>query len=89
MGDAMHLFTPHAGRLNLHPWPSIEAEVMSIRPRSWALTMSSRRIFKHLGFTPYSGQQKVGLTDRLTAAGWMDAHVVEADTGFCVLAMKP
>lgn len=42
-----------------------------------------------LGFTPYSGQQKVGLTDRLTAAGLMEAHVVETDTGFCVLAIKP
>ena len=42
-----------------------------------------------LGFTPYSGQQKVGLTDRLTVAGLTEAHVVETDMGFCVLASKP
>ncbi|WP_255556670.1 class I SAM-dependent methyltransferase [Methylococcus sp. Mc7] len=42
-----------------------------------------------LGFTPYSGQQKVGLSDRLAAAGLVEAHVVETDTGFCVLAIKP
>jgi ubiquinone/menaquinone biosynthesis C-methylase UbiE len=42
-----------------------------------------------LGFTPYSGQQQVGLTDRLTAAGLTEAHVVETETGFCVLAINP
>lgn len=41
-----------------------------------------------LGFTPYSGQQKIGLTEKLTAAGLTGAHVVETDTGFCVLAIK-
>ena len=41
-----------------------------------------------LGFTPYSGQRQGGLTDRLTAAGLAEAHVVETETGFCVLAIK-
>jgi ubiquinone/menaquinone biosynthesis C-methylase UbiE len=53
-----------------------------------------RRVMKSggrmaLGFTPYSGQQKVGLTDRLTVAGLTEAHVAETDMGFCVLASKP
>ncbi len=42
-----------------------------------------------LGFTPYSGQRKGGLTERLTAAGFTEAHVVDTDTGFCALAIKP
>jgi ubiquinone/menaquinone biosynthesis C-methylase UbiE len=42
-----------------------------------------------LGFTPYSGQRQVGLTEKLTAAGLTEAYVVETETGFCVLAIKP
>ena len=42
-----------------------------------------------LGFTPYSGERKGGLTERLTAAGFTEPHVVETDTGFCALAIKP
>jgi hypothetical protein len=42
-----------------------------------------------LGFTPYSGQPNKGLAEALTAAGFRDAHVVEADKGFCALATKP
>jgi ubiquinone/menaquinone biosynthesis C-methylase UbiE len=41
-----------------------------------------------LGFTPYSGQPKKGLTEALTAAGFKQAHVVESDKGFCALARK-
>jgi ubiquinone/menaquinone biosynthesis C-methylase UbiE len=41
-----------------------------------------------LGFTPYSGQPNRGLTERLTAAGFVNAHVVEGDKGFCALAIK-
>ena len=32
-----------------------------------------------LGFTPYSGQSKGGLPEMLTAAGFTEAHVVEAE----------
>jgi ubiquinone/menaquinone biosynthesis C-methylase UbiE len=42
-----------------------------------------------LGFTPYSGQSKGGLPEMLTAAGFTEAHVVEAEEGFCVLAIRP
>jgi ubiquinone/menaquinone biosynthesis C-methylase UbiE len=42
-----------------------------------------------LGFTPYSGQRQGGLTERLAAAGLTEAHVVETEMGFCVLASKP
>ena len=42
-----------------------------------------------LGFTPYSGQSKGGLPEMLTAAGFTDAHVVEAEEGFCALATTP
>jgi hypothetical protein len=36
-----------------------------------------------------SGQSKGGLPEMLTAAGLTEAHVVEAEEGFCVLAIKP
>ena len=42
-----------------------------------------------LGFTPYSGQSKGGLPEMLTAAGLTEAHVVEAEEGFCALALAP
>lgn len=34
-------------------------------------------------------ERKDGVTERLTAAGLTAAHVVETETGFCVLAIKP
>lgn len=42
-----------------------------------------------LGFTPYSGQQRSGLVERLTVAGFADAKVIETDQAFCALAAKP
>jgi len=42
-----------------------------------------------LGFTPYSGQPKEGLAERLIAAGFADARLVETDNLFCALATKP
>ena len=42
-----------------------------------------------LGFTSYSGQSKNGLPEMLTAAGFTEAHVVEAEAGFCALAITP
>jgi hypothetical protein len=42
-----------------------------------------------LGFTPYAGQPREGLTDTLAAAGFTDAHLVENDKGFCALATRP
>jgi ubiquinone/menaquinone biosynthesis C-methylase UbiE len=52
-----------------------------------------RRVLKTGGsvalrFTPYSGQQKSGLTEALTTAGFTNVRMVEGDNGFCVLATK-
>lgn len=41
-----------------------------------------------LGFTPYSGQTKEGLTQILTAAGFRQADVVERCNWFCALALN-
>src|SRR4029450_13685195 len=42
-----------------------------------------------LGFNSYSGQSKNGLLEMLTAAGFTEAHLFEAEEGFCALAIKP
>lgn len=42
-----------------------------------------------LGFTSYSGQSKDTVPGMIIAAGFIDAHVVETEKGFCVLAVKP
>lgn len=42
-----------------------------------------------LGFTPYSGQRNGGLLEILTAAGFVEARMVESNKGFCALATKP
>jgi hypothetical protein len=41
-----------------------------------------------LAFTSASGQSSTGLTELLTAAGFIDAHLVKTEQGFCVLAIK-
>jgi ubiquinone/menaquinone biosynthesis C-methylase UbiE len=41
-----------------------------------------------LAFTSSSGQSSTGLTEMLTAAGFIDAHLVKTEQGFCVLAIK-
>jgi ubiquinone/menaquinone biosynthesis C-methylase UbiE len=41
-----------------------------------------------LGFTPFSGQDRTGVTEALDAAGFAEIQVVEIDAGFCVLATK-
>jgi ubiquinone/menaquinone biosynthesis C-methylase UbiE len=41
-----------------------------------------------LGFTPYSGQGKGGLTEALAAAGFAGARILDLDRNFCVLAAK-
>ena len=42
-----------------------------------------------LGFTPYSGQKKEGLIDKLVAAGFTKPRVVGKSGNFCALATKP
>jgi ubiquinone/menaquinone biosynthesis C-methylase UbiE len=42
-----------------------------------------------LAFTPYAGQPKEGVPERLTAAAFTEVRMVESALGFCVLARKP
>jgi ubiquinone/menaquinone biosynthesis C-methylase UbiE len=67
---------------------------MQVWPDVGAGLEKMRRVMKPggriaLGFTPYSGQPKTGVTERLNAAGFADFRLVEAEHGFCALASKP
>ena len=67
---------------------------MQVWPDSAPGLREMRRVMKPgagvaLGFTPYSGQHKQGLTQTLSAAGFANATVVERDNWFCALALKP
>jgi ubiquinone/menaquinone biosynthesis C-methylase UbiE len=67
---------------------------MQIWPDAICGLREIRRVMKSggtiaLGFTPYSGQAKAALMGPLTAAGFVDAQVVEKDRNFCALATKP
>jgi ubiquinone/menaquinone biosynthesis C-methylase UbiE len=42
-----------------------------------------------LGFTRYSGQPKAGLSEVLTAAGFVDVQILDVDRDFVALATKP
>jgi ubiquinone/menaquinone biosynthesis C-methylase UbiE len=42
-----------------------------------------------LGFTPYSGQANEGLSEKLFAADFTNARIVEKDNNVCALATKP
>jgi ubiquinone/menaquinone biosynthesis C-methylase UbiE len=68
---------------SMHVWTDAAAGLREIR----RVMQAGGRMA--LGFTPYAGQRQGGLTDRLTAAGLAEAHVVETETGFCVLAINP
>jgi ubiquinone/menaquinone biosynthesis C-methylase UbiE len=68
---------------------------MQVWPDAMAGLREMRRVMKPggtiaLGFTPYSGQSKDGLTDKLIGAGFVKARLLEeAGKGFCALATKP
>jgi len=42
-----------------------------------------------IAFTPHSRQSRTGLAEMVSAAGFVEARIVEGDPGFCVLARKP
>ncbi|MBD2527949.1 class I SAM-dependent methyltransferase [Nostoc sp. FACHB-133] len=67
---------------------------MQVWPDALVGLRSVRRVMKAggtiaLGFTPYSGQGRTGLTQTFTSAGFTQARLVEIEGGFCVLASTP
>lgn len=67
---------------------------MQVWPDALAGLQEMRRVMKAggriaLGFTHYSGQSKRGLPEMLTAAGFIEAHMMEVADGFCALGIKP
>jgi ubiquinone/menaquinone biosynthesis C-methylase UbiE len=72
----------------------VAINAMQVWPDPVARLQEMRRVMKRggriaLGFTSYSGQPNEGLPEKLTSAGFANAHVVETDKGFCALATKP
>jgi ubiquinone/menaquinone biosynthesis C-methylase UbiE len=67
---------------SLQAWPDAIAGLQEIRR---VLRPGATLV---LGFTPYSGQSRDGVTGMLDAAGFEEIQVVDIDAGFCVLATK-
>jgi ubiquinone/menaquinone biosynthesis C-methylase UbiE len=68
---------------SMQAWPDADAGLCDIR-----------RVLKPggkiaLGFTPYSGQSKDGVTERLASAGFAEVRMVDREHVFCVVASKP
>jgi len=73
---------------------AIAINSMQVWPDTVAGLREIRRVVRPggkigLGFTRYSGQPSEGLTETLMAAGFTEAHIVQKDTNFCALAVRP
>ncbi|WP_373543224.1 class I SAM-dependent methyltransferase [Chamaesiphon sp.] len=72
---------------------SLAINSMQVWPDGMAGLREIRRVMAGggkiaLAFTSAAGQSSTGLTEMLTAAGFIDAHLVKTEQGFCVLAIK-
>jgi ubiquinone/menaquinone biosynthesis C-methylase UbiE len=66
---------------------------MQVSPDAVAGLREMRRVMKStariaLGFTPYSGQTKQGITEMLKASGFTEAHPFENGNAFAAVATK-
>jgi len=68
---------------SMQVWPDVAAGLQEIR----RVLKTGGRIA--LGFTPYSGQSRAGLTGILSAADFAEARLMDMESGFCALALKP
>ncbi len=80
---ADHTFDKALAINSMQVWPDAVAGLREL----WRVLKTGGSIA--LGFTPYAGQSKSGVPEMLTAAAFTEAHVVETELGFCVLAIKP
>jgi ubiquinone/menaquinone biosynthesis C-methylase UbiE len=67
---------------SMQVWPDAVTGLREIR---WVMKLGGRIV---LGFTPYSGNSKEGVTEALITAGFTSARIVETEMGFCALAQK-